>query len=153
MSPHRGEARECKYRRFWKNLLYSPTPDLDGYVTGVATVRNPFGKLGIDFKGYADSFSLDNKYIGKVNIDADANTETGLVRFNVKSEEKEYNLDFKGTYNYKDSTDKAMDIDLYAGRINLNILEPYLGSVFSGINGFAQSNLRAIGGANILPRW
>lgn len=122
-------------------------PDLDGYVTGVATVRNPFGKLGIDFKGYADSFSLDNKYIGKVNIDADANTETGLVKFNVKSEEKDYNLDFKGTYNYKDSTDKAMDIDLYAGRINLNILEPYLGSVFSGINGFAQSNLRAIGGA------
>ncbi len=122
-------------------------PDLDGYVTGIATITNPFGKLGINFKGYADSFSLDKKYVGKVNLDANANTETGMVKFKVTSDEKDYQLNFDGSYNYKDSTGQAMDINLYAGRINLNILEPYLGSVFSGINGFAQSNLRAIGGA------
>ena len=118
-------------------------PNMQGYLTGTATVRDPFGKFGIDFKGNADSFSLDHKYIGKVNLDASANTETGEVTFNdISANEGDFVFNVKGRFNYKDSSGNNMDINAYAGRLNLNILEPYLGSIFSKMDGIAHSNLK-----------
>ena len=118
-------------------------PDMQGFLTGTATVRDPFGKFGIDFKGKADSFSLDKRYIGKVNLDATANTVTGEVVINdISANEGDFVFNIKGRYNYKDSTGSGMDINAYAGRLNLNILEPYLGSIFSKMEGIAESNLK-----------
>ena len=118
-------------------------PSLKGIVTGTAMIRDPFGKFGIEFKGKADSFSLDNSYIGKVDLDASANTVTGEVTINnVSSDEADFTFRVTGRYNYKDSLGNAMGIDLSSERLNLNILEPYLGSVFSSMKGFAKSNLK-----------
>lgn len=124
------------------------TPSLQGLSTGVATVKDPFGKFEIDFKGVADSFSQDNKYIGKVNLDATANTITGDVKFKADANEGDYIFKVDGMYNYKkDSSENQLDINLYAGRLNLNILEPYLGSVFSKMDGIVHSDLKLYGGA------
>ncbi|MEO6489339.1 MAG: translocation/assembly module TamB domain-containing protein, partial [Ferruginibacter sp.] len=122
-------------------------PSVKGLLTGTATVRDPFGKFGIEFKGTADSFSLENKYIGKTNIDASANTVTGAVKFKVDANEKDYVFNIDGAYNYKDSVGNQVDINIYAGRININLLQPYLGSIFSEMDGFAQSNLKITGSA------
>jgi len=118
-------------------------PDLQGQLTGTATVTDPFGKVGINFKGHADSFSLDHKYIGKVKLDANADTKTGEITFNdISADEGDYKFKLSGRYNFKDSTGNEMDINAYAGRLNLNILEPYLGSIFSKMEGIAHSNLK-----------
>ncbi len=118
-------------------------PDMQGYLTGTATVKDPFGKFGIEFKGIADSFYLDKRFIGKVNLDAAANTVTGEVKINdISATEPDNTFKINGIFNYKDSTGNGMDINAYAGRLNLNILEPYLGSVFSGMQGIAHSNLK-----------
>ena len=124
-------------------------PMLKGLLTGTATVRDPFGKFGIDFNGHTDSLSQDNKYIGNVNLDASANTVTGEVKFKADANEKDNTFKVDGIYNYKnDSTDHQMDINLYAGRLNMNILEPYLGSIFSKMDGIVHSDLKVYGGAN-----
>ncbi len=120
-------------------------PSLKGLLTGTATVRDPFGKFGIDFTGYADSFSLDNNYVGKVNLEANANTVTGEIKFKADANEPDYVFKTDGRYNYKDSSETQMDINMYAGRMNLKILEPYLGTIFSEMNGFANSNLKMYG--------
>lgn len=122
-------------------------PSLKGIVTGTATVKDPFGKFAIEFNGYADSFSQDNKYVGKVNIDAAANTVTGDIKFDVSADEKDNAFRINGRYNYKVDSDDQMDINLYAGKLQMDMLEPYLGSVFSEMKGVAHSNLKMYGGA------
>ena len=118
-------------------------PEMQGLLTGTATVRDPFGKFGIDFKGTADSFSLDHRYVGKVNLDATANTQTGEVTVNdISANEGDFVFKLKGRINYKDSTGNDMGTNAYAGRLNLNILEPYLGSIFSKMDGIAHSDLK-----------
>lgn len=117
-------------------------PSLKGILTGTAIVRDPFGKVGIEFKGQADSFSLNNKYIGKVTLDAAANTITGLVKFKAASDEADNTFEIGGSYDYKDSTGNSLNLDFMGKRVNLNILEPYLGSIFSKMNGFARTDLK-----------
>ncbi|MEO7523334.1 MAG: hypothetical protein ABIT58_04530, partial [Ferruginibacter sp.] len=117
-------------------------PSLKGILTGTAVVRDPFGRFSLEFKGDADSFALNNKYIGKVNVDASANTVTGLVKFKAGSEEPNNSFNIDGYYNYKDSTGNGLNLEFMGKKVNINILEPYLGSIFSSMNGFAQTELK-----------
>lgn len=117
-------------------------PSLKGIITGTATVRDPFGKVGIEFKGDADSFALNDKYVGKVNLDAAVNTTTGLVKFKAAAKDSAYDFDVDGSYNYKDSTGNALNLDFMGKKVNINILEPYMGSIFSSMNGFAETYLK-----------
>jgi hypothetical protein len=125
-------------------------PALKGILTGRATVRDIFGKSSVDFKGVADSFSLDGKYIGKLNLDASANTETGLVKYKVNTNEQDYVFDVNGTYNYKDTTGNSLAVSVNAGKLSLDILQPYLSSVFSEMKGIAVGNINiSSGGKNL----
>lgn len=130
--------------------LIMKNPALKGLLTGTATLRNPFGKSIIEFVGRADSFSLDNRYIGSVDLDANANTNTGKVSFKAGSNDSAYVFNIDGNYNYKDSTGNSIDVNFLADRMNLNILEPYLGTIFSKMDGIAKTNLKLLGGGDNL---
>lgn len=116
-------------------------PALKGILTGRATVQNIFGKSAIDFKGVADSFSVDGKYIGKLNLDANANMETGLVKYKVSTNEKDYVFDVDGTYDIKDTTGRSLDVKINAGKVSLDILQPYMSTIFSEMKGVAVGNI------------
>jgi len=120
-------------------------PSLQGLVTGTATVRDPFGRSVIEFEGVADSFVMDGKYIGKVNISGNANTNTGLVSFRSSSSDSDYVFNIDGSYNFKDSSSNQLDVTFLSDRFNINILEPYLGAIFSQMSGIAKSNLKITG--------
>jgi hypothetical protein len=123
-------------------------PKFKGILNGTATVKDPFGKTIINFKGAADSFQLDDSYIGKVNIDADANLPTGDVKFKVNAAEKDFDFAINGSINYKDTlSENRMNIDFLAKKFNISVLQPFLGTVFSKMSGDAESNLKIYGGA------
>ena len=124
-------------------------PELKGLLTGTATIIDPFEKMRVLFSGNADSFQLNKKYVGKVNLSGDANTQSGLVSFSANSKDSGFVFNSSGTYNYKDST-KSLAINLQAEKIDLNVLQPYLKSVFSEINGIATTNLKVSGPTNHL---
>lgn len=128
--------------------FFLPNPSMAGILTGTAMVREPFGKTVIEFKGEADSFSLEEKYIGKVSLDAKANTGSGEVNFNVAAKEKDYDFNIGGMINYLDSTGNNMNINVAGDKMNLNILEPFLGSTFSKIDGVAETKLQITGVGN-----
>lgn len=119
-------------------------PEIKGLLTGTAVLSNPGGEMKVSFTGTADSFSMNKKYVGLVILNGDADTKTGDVKFNVAASDSGYIFKSSGNYNYKDSVNNLV-IDLQAEKINLNILEPYLGSVFKTISGMATSNLRVSG--------
>lgn len=116
-------------------------PTLAGNLTGTATLRNPFESPIIDFKGIADSFELNERYLGKVNLAGKYTTSTGQVAFTAKAQEKDYDFDLTGNYSSKDSTGNKLNLDFLANSFNLSILEPYLGTIFSKMEGTANGNL------------
>ncbi len=116
-------------------------PSIKGLITGTAVVREPFGKTWIEFDGLADSLVMDNNYIGQVKLKGNANTTTGLVKFSASANDKEYAFSVDGFYNYLDTTNNNLNIALLSDKINLKILEPYLGGIFSQISGNAKSSL------------
>ncbi len=120
---------------------------LEGLLTGTLTLKDPFGKQQVYFKGEAESFRMDNKDIGNVIMEGDVNTTTGLVTMDATGKNPKNDFRIKGTYNYKDSSDNQMNIDFTSEHLDLNIIQSYLGSVFTELNGDAKSNLKVTGGA------
>ena len=117
------------------------TPVLKGLITGTATATDIFGKTNINFKGRADSFELDGRYLGKVNLEADANTTTGLVNFKADAAEKDFDFAVEGSLNYKDTTNNSLAINAMVKSLNIDILKPYLSTIFNDIKGIANGNL------------
>lgn len=122
-------------------FILPSSPTLKGLITGTATATDIFGKTNIDFKGRADSFQLDGRYLGRVNLTADANTTTGLISFKTNAAEKDFDFAVDGSYNYKDTTGNSLLINALVKTLNIDILKPYLSTIFSDINGIANGNL------------
>lgn len=120
-------------------------PELKGALTGTATIRDPFGKLSIDFMGNADSLTMNDKYVGNVMIKGSANTFTGMIKYEAESKDTTNSFSLKGTYHINDSSDRQLDANLNAEHLNLSILEPYLGAVFSEMEGDVATNLKLSG--------
>ena len=116
-------------------------PTLKGLVTGTVTASDIFGKTNIDFKGRADSFELDGRYLGKINLNADANSTTGLIKYKIDAAENDFDFAVDGSYNYKDSTGKSLQLNAKVTSLNVNFLQPYLSTVFSDMQGIANGNI------------
>ena len=123
-------------------LMNKPKPS--GLLTGTATLRNPFGKTSVEFSGVADSFSLDGRFMGDVNLESDANLTTGRVNFEAHARDSAFDFDIAGSYNYKDSVN-SLGINLEGRKVDLKVLEPYLGTIFSDISGTATTSLKVSG--------
>jgi hypothetical protein len=127
--------------------FFLTTPRLEGVVTGTVTLKDPFGRQIIEYDAAAENFRLDNKAIGNVNLKGDVNTTTGLVRANAEGDGKLNKFKINAIINYKDTVNNMLNIDFLAERFDISLLNNYLGSIFSNIEGDAVSNLKITGGA------
>lgn len=121
-------------------------PRLEGVLTGNLTLKDPFGKQVIEFEGNARDFRVDDKMLGNVNMKGDVNTATGLINLKADADGELYQFNVNGSFNYKDSTASQMNIDFMAERFEISILNNYLGTLFSDMQGNAKSNLKISGG-------
>ncbi|MFN8245234.1 MAG: translocation/assembly module TamB domain-containing protein [Ferruginibacter sp.] len=120
-------------------------PSLKGILSGTARVREPFGKMFLEFTGDADSLSMDEQYIGKVDLNGSANSTTGMIRFNAESHDSAFDFRINGHYNYLDSTGDRLGIKMSGKKIDLAILKPYLNSIFGNMEGDAEADLEIKG--------
>jgi hypothetical protein len=122
-------------------------PRLEGIIDGKITVIDPFGKAKIEFsETKVKDLRVDNQLIGDAELGGDYNTATGIARFNGQAKGKENNFSFEGSFNSKDSTGNQLTTSLQAGRINLEMLQPYLGGIFSNIKGIGTGDIKIYGG-------
>jgi hypothetical protein len=129
--------------------LFLKKPRLEGIVTGTITWKDPFGRSIIEYDAEAEDFVFEDNKIGKVKLNGNVNTTTGLIKFKANADGAEYKFDIDGSYNYKkDSSLNQMDIAFLAERFNISLLNTYLGGIFSNMEGVATSNLKITGGAN-----
>jgi hypothetical protein len=116
-------------------------PTLKGSATGTITVTDIFRKQLLNFKGSVNNFELDGKNLGKEIIDADVNTNTGKINWKLETNEKDYAAIIEGEYNYKDTLGNSLKINSDIGSFNLDILKPYLTSIFSDVSGVATGKI------------
>ena len=124
-------------------FLLPKKPNLKGKITGKAELNDIFSSRKISFTGLADSFYLDKKLIGKINVeDARFNMTDGKITYKGGIDEKDFVLDFDGEYNTKDSIGSSLKNNIITKRLDLSILKPYLASVFTNVEGFANGRLK-----------
>lgn len=121
---------------------------IEGLLSGNVSLTDPFGKMKIDLNAEAEQFRLDNDSIGKIALKGNYYKLFNEADFTAVSENKDYNFDLKGIYQLGDST-KEENIDIFTNLkdTKIDLLQPYLSSVFSDVSGLVTGVLRIKGPA------
>ena len=114
-------------------------PNLEGQMTGTIRMLDPFGKPYIEYDTRINEFKLDGDSIGVVNAAGTYSVASGIAKFKAAAENSNNRFNIEGSYNAKDTTGNQVDIALVSERLNLSILNNYLGSIFSNIQGVANT--------------
>ncbi len=124
---------------------------LEGLLTGTVDITDPFNRTYIQFNGNAEDFRLSNDSIGKLALNADYNKQSGMVNAQVHSDNQDYHFDLRGIINSNDSAKQPINI-MIPNLVNtkIDLLQKYLGSVFSNVTGYATGQLQIIGTGNNL---
>ncbi|HVU56313.1 MAG TPA: translocation/assembly module TamB domain-containing protein, partial [Puia sp.] len=124
---------------------------LEGLVSGSVDMTDPFGRMTARFNGEADQFRFDNDSIGHLQLDADYQRSAGLLNTSVHSDNKSYHFDLKGLIHTKDSVEgPPIDIVADVSDTKVDLLEKYLGGVFTNLSGNASGKLHIVGPGNQL---
>ena len=128
--------------------LILKNPKLEGQLTGTVTIADPFGKPSVDAATKIDAFSLDGDSIGTVNASGNFSVASGIANFKASADNKENDFNIDGNYNSKDSTASQINVNLISKKLDLKLLNNYLGSIFGDIKGVANtSDLKYSGNA------
>ena len=119
--------------------LVLKNPKLEGQITGNIRILDPFGKQFIEIDTRIKEFRLDGDSIGMLTGAASYSVSTGIAKFKLDAENLANNFKIEGTYNTRDSTENQADIALVSNRLDLGILNNYLGAIFSNISGIANT--------------
>lgn len=124
---------------------------LEGLLTGSADMTDPFGKPEITFKGEAEQFRFDNDSIGRLQLGARYQKANGVLNATAHSDNKDYHFDVSSNINTADSASgPPIDITTDVADTKIELLEKYLGGIFTNLSGNATGHLRIIGPANHL---
>ena len=124
---------------------------IEGLLTGSADITNPFGHPSLNFHGTADQFRFANDSIGKIDLTADYSQLSGLVHATAHSDNLNYHFDAQAVVHTGDSlAGPPIDITTDVADMKVDLLEKYLGGVFTNLTGNATGKLRITGTASHL---
>ena len=119
---------------------------LEGLLTGSADMTDPFGKPTLHFQGEAEQFRFANDSIGKLELAADYQKTTGQLSATLHSDNKNYRLDATALINTSDSAaGPPINITTDVAELKIDLLEKYLGGVFTNLTGNASGKLQITG--------
>lgn len=120
-------------------------PRIQGITTGDLTLEDPFNELKLYFNAQTDKTLFENDSIGITTMNAYWDSRQKRASFFFESDNPNYLLNVKGKLDLKDSTEGKIDTEIDVNNVSLSLLEPYLGIVFSKMEGFAQGKLQIVG--------
>jgi TamB, inner membrane protein subunit of TAM complex len=124
---------------------------VEGVLTGKADISDPFNHTYARFSGTAEYFRVSNDSVGKINLTADYNKQTGIINSTVNSDNRDYHFDLRAIINTSDSAAQPINI-MIPNMVNtkINLLEKYIGTIFSNVTGNATGSLQIVGtGSNL----
>jgi len=124
---------------------------IEGLLSGSVDMIDPFGKPTAHFKGEAEQFRFENDSIGRLQLNADYQKSTGMLNTLVHSDNKSYHFDVRGLIHTRDSLQgPPLDIIADVSDTKIDLLEKYLGGVFTNLTGNATGKLRIVGQGDAL---
>jgi hypothetical protein len=124
--------------------LFVKEPHMEGQMSGKVTIRDPFGKMGVEAKTHLDQFRFETDSIGTVNAGA-TYTGDGNVHFDVTSENPHFNFNMGGGLILGDSSNRQINARITLENTSLHLLEHYLGFIFSDMQGGATGTIQVSG--------
>lgn len=119
-------------------------PRMEGQLSGKITIRDPFGKLGVEANTHVDQFRFETDSIGTITAGA-TYAGGGNVHFDVASENPHYNFNMGGGLILGDTANRKIDAKVTLNNTSLHLLEPYLDFIFSDMEGGATGTLQVTG--------
>ncbi|MEN9569244.1 MAG: hypothetical protein RL172_475, partial [Bacteroidota bacterium] len=135
-------------------------PRLEGLMTGTIRVSDPLGKPYIEYDTRVNDFKAGTDTIGELNLKGNYDIKKGLIVIKGTADKNKNNLlDIDGVINLGDSSGTETKLLLKSERLDLALLNNFLGDIFSDIRGYANTsdltftgkgkNLQLTGTANI----
>ncbi|MBN8836273.1 MAG: translocation/assembly module TamB domain-containing protein [Sphingobacteriia bacterium] len=128
--------------------LFMQKPKLEGVLNGNIHLNNFYGKFNVEANLKADEFRFDNDSVGTVNINSTYASTQKLLSFKGNSPNKDYTFDFKGSYNLNPGEEKPLDVSMDLHHTKIEIVEQFIGDIFSNIKGYATGDFRMSGNPN-----
>ncbi len=124
---------------------------IEGLMTGSVDLSDPFGKPTATFKGEAEQFRFNNDSIGTVQLGGDYQGSTGAIHGTLHSDNKNYHLDVQAAIN-TDSTAAGPPVNITTdvADMKVDLIEKWLGGIFTNLTGNASGKLQITGPANHL---
>ncbi len=121
--------------------LVMKDPRLEGIATGEIHLNDFYGDFSADANIKAEQFRFDNDSIGLVTLKSSYDNKTGKIPFSVKSNNIDYTFTTDGYFNTKDSTGNALYVNTDLTNTKINIVERFIGDIFSDLKGKATGKL------------
>lgn len=117
---------------------------IEGLANGTINVDDPFARLGVNGEIKASQLRIDNDSLGLVDLKGSYDQPTGLVTFDVKSDNALASFFAKGSVGVS-ATNKALDATADLNKASISLLEKYLGEYVSNLSGTATGKVTVTG--------
>ncbi len=123
-------------------------PRIEGITSGEITVEDPLNKLRVYVNAQTDQTRFENDSIGITTLNGFYDKMNDKVTFNIDSENPDYVFLINGNLNLADSSKPVINANIDLKDTRISILETYLSSVFSKMDGKATGLVKVTGNAN-----
>ena len=130
--------------------LFVKTNRIEGLLSGDIRVEDPQNKFNVIADIKTNALTVDNDSIGDVLASLAYNNKTGLLTGKGNNLDADHKLNFDLALDFKDSANLHRDrISVMAVDYPVKILERFIGSLFSDLQGYLTGNFDILGeGAN-----
>lgn len=125
--------------------IFIKEPRIQGLTTGDLTIEDPFNHLKLYLNAQTDKTRFEDDSIGLTSINGFWDDTERKASFYFESDNPFYTLSARGKLDLKDSMNEQIDADINIQTVQLSILKPYLGLVFSDMQGSGNGFLRMQG--------
>ncbi|MEO8819262.1 MAG: translocation/assembly module TamB domain-containing protein, partial [Ginsengibacter sp.] len=131
--------------------FFLTSPRLSGLLNGNIRIIDPFGKLAAQFDTKIDQFRFEGDSVGVILASGDYESKPGDLKINMISNNNLYNFSGNFGYRFNDTTANQLSGSVVLNNSGIHILENYLNSVFSSLDGRATGKL-TISGRTSAPK-
>ena len=123
-------------------------PQIQGLTSGDLTIQDPFDKFKLYLNAQTEKTRFEDDSIGLTSLTGFWDNEEKRASFFFESVNPNYELEVRGKLNLKDSSNQEIDTDIDIRNVSLSLLEPYLGIVFSKMEGIGNGRIKIKGKLN-----
>ncbi len=125
--------------------FFLKSPKLSGLLNGNIRINDPFGNMSAQFDTKIDQFRFEQDSVGIIFANGEYVSKPGDLKINMISNNNLYNFSGNFGYRFNDTTSNQLSGSVVFNNSGIHILENYLNTVFSSLDGRATGKLTISG--------